>query len=960
MKRLLLFVFPVVSAFFAQGQLLTWTPSFPTENSGIEITADATKGNQGLLNYTGDVYVHIGVITNKSANSSDWKYVPFTWATTPANGKATSLGNNKWKYTISNIRTFFGITDPAETIRYIAILFRNSDGSKVQRNADGSDMYIPVYSSSELAVRFTSPAREPKFVPVPETQNWPVGTNFTFSADASQASTLKLYHNGTLIATANNATTISGNSTVTAAGNQQLIAEATAGGVTKYDTLNIFVSGTTSVANLPTGVRDGINYWPGTDSVTLVLRAPGKSLVTVIGDFNNWTQDAQYTMKKTPDGKFFWITIKGLTAGTEYAFQYVVDGTLRIADPYSEKILDPDNDQYISSTTYPNLKPYPTGKTTGIVGVLQPAQTAYNWTVNNFNRPDKRGLVIYELLVRDFVAAHDWKTVQDSLNYLQRLGVNAIELMPFNEFEGNSSWGYNPDFYFTPDKYYGPASTLKQFIDSCHRRGIAVIMDIALNHQFGSSPMVQLYWDAVNNRPAANSPWFNPVPKHAFNVGYDMNHESPDTKYFVGRVTEYWLQQYKLDGFRFDLAKGFTQKQTCDASGNNCDVAAWSAYDASRVAIWKGYYDTVQNKSANAYVILEHFADNTEETELSNYGMMLWGNLNYNYSQASISNPAGWDFSNGIYSVRGWSKPYLVTYAESHDEERIVYQNLTSGYSTSSYNIRDTTTALKRAELVSAFLLTIPGPKMIWQFGELGYDYSINTCTNGTVNNNCRLDPKPIRWDYLNDPRRTSIFNVYSKLNKLRFHPWYTGAFQTGSVDKSLNNAFKWIKVTTSGDTSDLIVIGNFDIGSQSGSVTFPTAGTWYDYLNNTVFTSTGTAQTFTLGPGEYRVYVNRNVNNNATTPVSNVPWNGTTLAVNVYPNPVRSAYTIELALPQSGTTTITLFNSMGQYISTIYNGFLQKGERQLPLQRPAAATGTYYLKLQTKTEIKTIPITLQ
>ena len=91
--------------------------------------------------------------------------------------------------------------------------------------------------------------------------------------------------------------------------------------------------------------------------------------------------------------------------------------------------------------------------------------------------------------------------------------------MPFNEFEGNNSWGYNPDFYFAPDKYYGPENTLKQFIDSCHAKGIAVVMDIALNHSFGSSPLVQLYWDAANNRPAADNPWFNPVAKHALQCG---------------------------------------------------------------------------------------------------------------------------------------------------------------------------------------------------------------------------------------------------------------------------------------------------------------------------------------------------------------------------------------------------------------------------------------------------------
>ena len=146
MKRLLLFVVTVLCVVISQAQLLTWTPPFPKENDPsqtLEITVDATKGNQGLLNFSGDVYVHIGVITNKSANGDDWKYVPFQWATSPANGKAASLGNNKWKYTIAgSLRTFFGITDATETIQKIAILFRNADGTRApDRTTPRTEIY---------------------------------------------------------------------------------------------------------------------------------------------------------------------------------------------------------------------------------------------------------------------------------------------------------------------------------------------------------------------------------------------------------------------------------------------------------------------------------------------------------------------------------------------------------------------------------------------------------------------------------------------------------------------------------------------------------------------------------------------------------------------------------------------------------------------------------------------------
>ncbi|MEP6926232.1 MAG: alpha-amylase family glycosyl hydrolase, partial [Ginsengibacter sp.] len=569
------------------------------------------------------------------------------------------------------------------------------------------------------------------------------------------------------------------------------------------------------------------------------------------------------------DGFYWTLHITGLTSGTEYSYQYLVDGVLKIADAYSEKILDPANDQFISSSTYPGLKPYPTGLTTGVVSILQTGAPAYNWQVNNFARPDKRNLIIYELLLRDFIAAHDWNTLNDTLSYLKKLGINAIELMPLNEFEGNISWGYNPDFYFAPDKYYGPSNTLKRLVDSCHSKGIAVIMDIALNHSFGMSPLVQLYWDNVNNRPATNNPWFNPVPKHAFNVGYDMNHESLATRYFVSRVIDHWLTNYKMDGFRFDLSKGFTQNQTCDNNGNNCNVGAWSTYDASRVDIWKRYQDTMQLKSPGSYTILEHFADNTEEKELSNYGMMPWGNLNYNYNQASMGYSSGWNFDYGLSTVRGWFNPYLVTYMESHDEERLMYKNEQFGNSSGTYDTKNVSTALQRMELDASFFFTIPGPKMIWQFGEQGYDYSINYCQDGTNNSNCRTDPKPIRWDYLQQANRKKLYDVYSSLIKLRFNSLYKDLFVSNAVQPDFTGAFKTLKLSQAG--TSIVVIGNFDVISQTSSVTFQNAGTWYDYLNGTTITATGAAQSFTLQPGEYHVYLNMN----AALPVTLISFTG-------------------------------------------------------------------------------------
>ena len=359
--------------------------------------------------------------------------------------------------------------------------------------------------------------------------------------------------------------------------------------------------------------------------------------------------------------------------------------------------------------------------------------------------------------------------------------------------------------------------------------------------------MVQLYWNSTTNTPARNNPWYDSVTTHPYNVGYQFNHDAPATRYFVSRVVNHWLNDYKIDGFRFDLSKGFTQTVTVNLPDA---VTAWGHYDTDRVAIWKQYYDTLQLKSAGSYCILEHFADNDEETVLSNYGMMLWGNENSSYNQATMgysTNPS-WDFSYGLASARGWTNPYLVTYAESHDEERLMYKNIQYGNSSGSYSIKDTATALKREELAAAFLLTQPGPKMIWQFGELGYDYSINTCGDLTVNN-CRTGPKPIRWDYLQQTNRKKLHDVYSALIKLRFNSSFADEFISNTSQQNFSGSFKWLTL------NKIVVVGNFDVTTQSGSVTFPATGTWYDYLNGTTRVVSNVTQSFTLLPGEYHVF---------------------------------------------------------------------------------------------------------
>src|SRR5688572_1385235 len=220
MKRIFLLLSVFLLANFCYSQLLSWTPEFPKDNDNVTVTVDATKGNQALLGFAGNVYVHVGVITNLSTGPTNWRYSKFTWGSTEAAALANSVGTNKWSYTINNVRTFFGV--PAgENILRIAILFRAGSCTDclAQRNADQSDMYVPVYDNS-LALRFNVPLMQPLYTPIPAPINKMVGENIDITAVASGSSDMRLLLNGNVIQTANNVTSISTNPALTVAGNQ--------------------------------------------------------------------------------------------------------------------------------------------------------------------------------------------------------------------------------------------------------------------------------------------------------------------------------------------------------------------------------------------------------------------------------------------------------------------------------------------------------------------------------------------------------------------------------------------------------------------------------------------------------------------------------------------------------------------------------------------------------------------
>ena len=825
---------------------ITVEPAYPNADAPctIKFNPDATNP---LYGHTGELYGHFGVVVD-----GEWKFVPTDWGTTDEKTHFQKVAENSWEFVMEpSIREYF---QSGETpVTQIALIVRTADGSIKSHDAD---QFCSVQDDKYQAEEFDP--------------------------------------------------------------------------------------GTVQTKRLPEGAVDGINY--NTDgTVTFVLHdmdTAGKrhEYCFIVGDWNDWTRKPEGSMFYDPTTGKWWITLDGFDADKEYRFQYRLGNAsgsdTYISDPYTEIVYDQWNDQYIAG-----VPAFPEGAK-ALVSAFQINKPVYNWQHKDFKIEDKNDLVIYELLFRDFSKTQNIAGAMAQLDYISNLGVTAVQLMPVQEFDGNLSWGYNPNHWFALDKYYGTREEYKKFIDECHKRGMAVIIDVVYNHATGSHPWAKMWWG--DNRTASNNPWFNEYAKHPYNVYHDMNHENAMVKDHVKKSLEYLLTEYDVDGFRFDLTKGFTQK---DTGGDNGDVGAWGRYDQSRVDILKGYADHIWSVNDNAVVIFEHLSDWDEEKVLAQHGMQLWRNVNHEYRTA-VTGGSG-NFTN-MYSTDPFGG--YVGYMESHDEERICYgaatdatsvtwgliglgndwnndkvmskdgaffsvKNVTVaandnfkirkagewndafnyGASSANYKVSlgqgykmtngsgsqnmtvpsagtfdfyfslETETvwvmtagqrpsdpavtpgeaedalsvAMRRAGASAAFFLTVPGPKMIWQFGEIGYDYSIDY--------NDRTGEKPLVTEqYMGVPARKALYDTYAALLKFRKeNPRF--------FDKDAN--FQWTpsgntkKITCTVDGKTFHVVGNF--ATSSTSYTLP-SGSWKDYING------GTVSgTITLKNGEFRLLTN-------------------------------------------------------------------------------------------------------
>jgi hypothetical protein len=330
-------------------------------------------------------------------------------------------------------------------------------------------------------------------------------------------------------------------------------------------------------------------------------------------------------------------------------------------------------------------------------------------------------------------------------------------------------------------------------------------------------------------------------------------------------------------------------------------------------------------------VILEHWCDNAEEKQLAEYGMMLWGNLTHAYNEATMGFTSTSNISNGIYTARTWTVPHLVTYMESHDEERLMYKNITFGSSANpNHNTKDEYIALGRMQTAAVIFFSQPGPKMIWQFGELGYDISIDYP--------CRVCNKPILWNYFAEARRRQLYDVYAAMMHLR-NTYST--FTTLNFNYMLSGAVKRMKLND--PAMNAVVLTNFSVNNQDATPSFHHTGTWYEYFTGDSIIVSDVNAVLNMTPGEYRVYTDvRLVQPEITdAPVSLDELVIEEESLELYPNPSQEVVSVRFNSNSTSAVQILVVNTQGKTIlEKKVHVLFGKNTEKLDLN--GISTGTY------------------
>ena len=681
------------------------------------------------------------------------------------------------------------------------------------------------------------------------------------------------------------------------------------------------------VEPLPENVKLGPN-WINNEMI-LAVYAPAQPVMQVIVTAPGETGEVSnaIVMKRDSEQSDIWWTELDLSFG-QYEYEYLLINGSRLPDPFTRRLSN--------------------GKTRVEIGAGG-VSTAddYNWQSNDYIRPSLDTLIIYELHVDDFAAQGSGQgTFHDviiRLDHLRELGINAIELMPITEFPGGRSWGYNPEIMSSVEGTYGTPENFKQLVDEAHSRNMAVILDLVWNHATSSTPLWQIQPNNDLNPYFKNSNDLNPNENEGTWGMLDFDHFNEKTIEYINEVHRIWLEEYRIDGFRFDA----TRFVGWDLNQPQYGLPAWTS--------------AIDELDSNVYQIAEHLPSDpwlVNNTKLTSSWHDSFHDRLIDHIFSSIGTMTAMRQIIGLYEYSNWGTPYAdltqsVKYMVSHDEQSLIQEMVEfDGVSLSQAREID--------KFYASLLFTAQGIPMIWQGQEFGFQSGwLDNNGNGNWDEE-KLSYRPVDWSLLDSEEGQSHLNHYSRLARFRkTNP----AFSKGTFyDLWRYDAERVIvygyKDESEGNSDDqVVVIANFSSSNRTvNDVPFLSAGNWYNVTDpgNDLYTADGNYGEYLIPSNSAVVYSKNQYQLGVDTP-SFIPGKFQTLSA--YPNPFNPSITLQLELQNITQTNmnaeVSIYDINGRFIQTLLESSIESGVYQITWHPQNISSGIYIVSLRTEMGIK-------
>jgi 1,4-alpha-glucan branching enzyme len=539
------------------------------------------------------------------------------------------------------------------------------------------------------------------------------------------------------------------------------------------------------------------------EGIAFRVWAPNANRVHVVGDFNNWNEEAH---PLESEGNGYWYTsVAEAREGQQYRYR-LSSGPLTLSriDPYAKEVTNSIGN--------------------GVIRKLD-----FDWSGDDYRLPPRNEIVIYELHIGTFgeaAAIQDAHVVANfdaaiaKLDHLQKLGINVVEVMPVTEFAGDISWGYNPAHLFAVESAYGGPDGFYRFVRECHRRGIGVVLDVVYNH-LGPSDLDLWQFDGWEENDAggiyfyndwrAETPWGSTRPDYG----------RAEVRQFLRDNAMLWVEDYHVDGLRLDATVYIRSVRGPADPGSDLPegwaLVQWIARDLKR-----GPRHTI--------FIAEDLQDNDWLTKSPGEGGAgfdaQWTAQFVHPVRAAAITPA--DEARDMYALAqaithtfngdGFQR---VIYSESHDE-------VANGKARVPYEVNPQDPqgwfARKRSTLAAALVFSSPGIPMIFQ----GQEFMAGRWFDDTV---------PLDWDQCRNFR--GITRLYRDLIHLRLNREGVSKGLTGNGIEMLRlendrNVIAFRRWHSGGPGDDVIVAVNFaGFRVEDVAIPVPAAGHWRLRLNS-------------------------------------------------------------------------------------------------------------------------------